>query len=280
MPTKTSPWARRVGPIAAQISRSRRVSSVFSGRPPTCRLARASPAAGHPQDPAHGLAFDQDDALVARPDLRQVALHHDRLALDLLVHLQKRGQVLVPRTQPEYAGPAIAEQRLQDDVAVLVPEGADLVAVAGQEGRRHQLPEAQHKELLRRVAHRRRIVDHERPVRRQQLEQMGRGDIGHVERRVLAHQDHVDAGEVELLRGAEAVMMAVAADHLERPPAGIEAPVAQAQRLGQVVEQRMAAGLRLEREGEGRIRIDVDRVDRIHLDRDGETHGSSPGDRH
>src|SRR6516225_975625 len=46
MPTKTSPWARRVGPIAAQISRSRARSAVRSGRAPTCRLARASPSGG------------------------------------------------------------------------------------------------------------------------------------------------------------------------------------------------------------------------------------------
>ena len=34
----------------------------------------------------------------------------------------------------------------------------------------------------------------------------------------------------------------------------------------------MAARLPLERQREGRIGVDVDRVDRIHLDRDGETH--------
>src|SRR5271155_400470 len=46
IPTKTSPCARNVGPIAAQISRSRAVSSVLTGRAPTWRLARASPSGG------------------------------------------------------------------------------------------------------------------------------------------------------------------------------------------------------------------------------------------
>ena len=155
--------------------------------------------------------------------------------------------------QPEHPGAAIAEQRLQDDVAVLLPERADRVAVAGQQSRRHQLPEAQDEQFLRRVAHRGRIVDDERAVLGQQLEQMGRGDVGHVEGRVLTHQDDVDAGEVELFDGAEAVMVALARAHLERPAAGVEPAVAQGQRLGQVMEQRMPARLRLEREREGRI---------------------------
>src|SRR5580704_9732367 len=102
---------------------------------------------------------------------------------------------------------------------------------------------------------------------------MRRGDVGHVEGRVLAHQHDVEPGEVELLELAEAVMIAVAAEHFERPAAGIETAIAQGQRLRQVVVQRMAARLR-----EGRIRVDVDRVDRIHLDRDGETHLSSSAD--
>ena len=46
MPTKIMPCSRSVGPIAAQISRSRADSAHFSGRPPTCMLERASPAAG------------------------------------------------------------------------------------------------------------------------------------------------------------------------------------------------------------------------------------------
>ena len=42
--------------------------------------------------------------------------------------------------------------------------------------------------------------------------------------------------------------------------------------LRQVVEQRMAARLRLERQRESGIGINVDALDRIHLDGDGEAH--------
>ena len=57
----------------------------------------------------------------------QIALHDDRLAIELGEHLQQRVQILVAGCDVEDAGPAIAEQRLDDDVLVLVAEGADLL---------------------------------------------------------------------------------------------------------------------------------------------------------
>ncbi len=130
MPTKTRPCSFKVGPSAAQISRSRAVSVVLTARPPTWRLARASPAAGTAVDGARGLAVDQHDALVALAHRRQVALHHDRLAVEEREHFQERIHILVVGLDAEYARAAIAEERLQDDVAVRRAEGGDLVAVA------------------------------------------------------------------------------------------------------------------------------------------------------
>ena len=39
-------FSRSIGPIRAQISRSRSLSPIFSGRPPTCMFERVSPACG------------------------------------------------------------------------------------------------------------------------------------------------------------------------------------------------------------------------------------------
>ena len=118
MPTKIMPCSRSVGPIAAQISRSRAVS-VRLLRPAAdmhvgARLACRRHAVHH----ADRLAVDQDDALVALPHRRLVALEHQRLARAGEVHLQQRGQVLVVRLDAEHAGAAVAEQRLDDDVLV------------------------------------------------------------------------------------------------------------------------------------------------------------------
>src|SRR5205807_1941030 len=58
----------------------------------------------------------------------------------------------------------------------------------------------------------------------------------------------------------------------DRPRAGVEPPVVERQGVGQIMKQGMPTCLRFEGESKGRIRIDVDRIDRIHLDRDGESH--------
>ena len=84
----------------------------------------------HAVDHAHRLAVDQDDALVALAHLGQVALGDHRLAAALGEHLQQRVEVLVVGPHAEHAGAAVAEQRLQDDVLVLVAERADGARVA------------------------------------------------------------------------------------------------------------------------------------------------------
>src|SRR5215469_5625167 len=45
---------------------------------------------------------------------------------------------------------------------------------------------------------------------------------------------------------------------------------------GQIMVEGMAAALRLERERKGRIRIDIDALDRIHLDRHRQSHWPLP----
>ena len=70
------------GPIAAHIAFSRGVSSVASGRRPTCMLERASPDRRHPVDGARKDAVDQDDALVAPAHFGKIALHDDGLAIE------------------------------------------------------------------------------------------------------------------------------------------------------------------------------------------------------
>src|SRR6516165_6469979 len=105
---------------------------------------------------------------------------------------------------------------------------------------------------------------------------MRRSNIGHIEGWILTHQDHIDPRQVELLELPKSVMMAVLPHDFEWSGAGVDPPVVQSQRVGQVMEQGMPASLRLEREGESRIRIDVDPIDRIHLDRNGEGHADLP----
>ena len=148
-------------------------------------------------------AVDQDDALVALAHLREIALHDMRLAEGGGEDFEQRGEILVALGDAEDAGAAVAVERLDDDVAVLLAERADLVRVARDQRRRHQLGELGDEEFFRRVPHMRRVVHHQR-LGMDALEEMRRGDVGHVEGRVLAQQHHVEAGQVGELRRARA----------------------------------------------------------------------------
>jgi len=173
--------------------------------------------------------------------------------------------------------PAIAVERLEDHVAHLVAEAADLGGIAGDEGGRHQVGEFGDEDLFRRIAHPGRIVDDER-LRMDALEQVRRGDVGHVEGRVLAQQHHVHGGQIDTLGRAERVVIALDVAQLHRLDGGVDLAVAQAQAVRRVVEEPVAAALRLETHGEGGIARDVDGRHMVHLDRDvlDLCHGKSP----
>ena len=94
------------------------------------------------------------------------------------------------------------------------PERLDLGEVAGDERRRHQLGKFHHEQLLGRIAHLRRIVDHQ-GARHDALEQMGGGHIGEIERRILAQQHHVEFDELPAPRLAQGEMIPDRVAHLK-----------------------------------------------------------------
>ncbi len=101
-----------------------------------------------------------------------------------------------------------------------------------------------------------------------QLQEIGGGDIGHVEGRILAHQHHVEFRQVPGLHPAQRMMIA-----LHRPDVQGVAPrhhpaVVQGQPLRREVPQGVASGLGLQHQEEGRVGLDVDPLDGVHLDGD------------
>src|SRR5690625_3557513 len=70
-------------------------------------------------------------------------------------------------------------------------------------------------------------------------------------------------------------MRVLLALHAQRACAREEPPVPENQIFRFIIKKAVAACLRLQRHGEGAVRIDVDPLDRVHLDCDGETHEDS-----
>ena len=101
---------------------------------------------------------------------------------------------------------------------------------------------------------------------------MGGGDIGHVEGRVLTHQHDIDAAEVQDLPRAQREMIAVDPAHRQRTGMGDDRTVPETEIVRQIMEQRMTAPRGFQRQRKGAVAVDVDCIDRIHLDRDGKAH--------
>ena len=174
--------------------------------------------------------------------------------------------------ETEHTGATIAIERLQDDVAMFGTELGKPYRIARNKGRRHEIGVLEDIELLRRVANLCRVIDDER-FRVHRLEQMGVGDVVHVERRVLPHQDNIAGREVfdPLLRSFE--MPADLVAHFHFAAGCRQTAIAQRQCIGVVNEKAVAAVLGLQHQREGGISANVDTFDGIHLDRDLESHG-------
>ena len=218
----------------------------------------------HAVDCADRLAIDQDDPLVAPGNIWKELLHDQRLAAHAGEQLVQRSQVAVVRVQPEHAGPAIAVQRLQDDVAMPCLEGADRRQIAGDHRWRGQLRIVENQQLFRRIAHPERIVHHQR-AGMDALQDMGCGDIAHVKGRILAQPDDIKGRKVHLDLVAIGHMVSLLAAQFDWKSARGHAALVEGQLVRRVEEKRMPARLRLKRDAERAVPVDVDRPDRVHL---------------
>src|SRR5581483_9106166 len=117
------------------------------------------------------------------------------------------------------------------------------------------------------------IVDHDR-LGLKALQEMRGGDVGHVERRVLAKMDHVELRKINGAGVCEPVVIAGAV--LDREAMALrEQPAVDQRKISRrVIEHVMPAPLRLEQEREGRIAPDIDALDGVHLEGDLECHGA------
>ena len=106
-------------------------------------------------------------------------------------HVVERAEIHVLRQHAEHRGAAVAVQRLHHHGAVLGAKRIDLVEIARDQRRRHQIREIHHEQFFRRVAHAGRIVDDQR-LGMDALEEMRAGDVGEIERRILPQQHHVE----------------------------------------------------------------------------------------
>ncbi len=99
---------------------------------------------------------------------------------------------------------------------------------------------------------------------------MGRGDVAHVERRILPHQHHVDIlAQIDPLGFAFLEMIAFDPLQRDRIGFGKQSVVSiERQAFNMILEHLMATLLRCQHQRERGIPGDVDILDRVHLDGD------------
>ena len=140
----------------------------------------------------HGPAPDQEHALVAFLDFRDIALGHDGAAAEVRDGLDDDVDVGIVLARAKHRRAAHAVERLQNHVAVLRQEFPDERLAPRYHGGRRELGKPGDRHLLVPVADRARAVEYARALRLRKLEKIGAVDILHVERRILAHQHGVE----------------------------------------------------------------------------------------
>ena len=238
-------------------------------------MERDSPSGRNPVDDADWFAVDEDDALVALPDLGKIGLGHHRFAVHASKHLQERCEILVTGRDVKDTLAAVAVERLDDDVAVFVAEGPDGLRGMRDERGRHHPFKIRHEELLGRVPDTGGVVD-DQSRGLQLLENVGGGDVGHVERGILSHQDDIQFRKVQPAGLAEACVVSFPALQPHGPAPGHHPAVEIRETPGLVDPGFVAALLRFEGKHEGGVGIDVDGFDGIHLEGNAEHHGMIP----
>ncbi len=116
------------------------------------------------------------------------------------------------------------------------------------------------------------MVDH-KGFRVDRFKQMACGDIVHVKRRVLTHQDHIGFAR-QINHPCFAQIMVVAMFVAQRHRADFRldpAPVIE-HVIGMIVQKVISPRLGFKAHDKGRIPLDIDALDRVHLDGDDTAH--------
>src|SRR2546425_1898766 len=147
----------------------------------------------------YGFPRDQQDALVALADLRDVALRHDRFCAVAKQRFDDHVAVGIARGDAKHRFPAHSVERLEHYVAVSVDEFLELPGEPCHQRRRGVLRVFRDRQLLAVVADRARFVEHLRAILLRELQKPGARDVLGVERRGLVPEDHLEFIQRRLL---------------------------------------------------------------------------------
>ena len=149
--------------------------------------------ARHAQGASERLTVEDDEALVAVANLRDVALAHNRPALEARDRLQNRVEVAVAGVRVKDPFAAMAVERLDDHLAALfLHEALEARDFVSDDGGRDRAGEIERVELFVSFAQAGRLVEDEGTLAVGETQDHGGVEIGRVGGRILAHEDGVE----------------------------------------------------------------------------------------
>ena len=181
-------------------------------------------------------------------------------------------KILVIGPQTRHAGTAAAIEGLEHNVLMLVAEGKDRLLIAGDQGRWLKALKAGDEQLFRGITHLERIIDHQ-GLGVDALEKVGGGDVGHVEGRILPHQNHIHFGQVAGFHRPHLAVIALHGLNHGATASGKDPLAKLGQVFGLIDPQAVTARLSLHHHHEAGVGGDVDPLDGVHLDGDLQAHG-------
>src|SRR6266852_6200456 len=211
----------------------------------------------------HGFPRDQQDALVALADFRNVALCHDRFCAVANQRFDDDVAVGIARDDAKHRFTAHSIERLQHHVAVSVDEFLELSGEARHQRRRGELRVFRDRQLLAVVADRARVVEHHRAILLRELQKPGARDVLGVERRVLAHEHHVEFSERSLLWRCDPIPRVLVAGESEAGSFADHPTSLPHETFLQHEIQLVAALGGLDHHGIGRVLVNLERGQRI-----------------
>ncbi|MNH03124.1 hypothetical protein D3C79_623760 [compost metagenome] len=149
---------------------------------------------------------------------------------------------------------------------MLLVEFADMSSAAADQGVWRQLREPGGEQLFVTVTQALWLVDHQRAFHFGSFQNVGCIDVFSVERRIFAHQDHVQILQRQILLAAKAEPALFIFFHVQQARAGTAITGMQIEIVHLHIMQFPAAALRFEQHGEAGVFLDIDGGDRVHHD--------------
>ena len=118
---------------------------------------------GHTVQGADSLPFNQNHPLITGANGRQIGLRDYRLGGGGTIQkrIHQRPEIFIITAQTKHARPAIAENRFQNNIAMLCAEIGQGLSVARHQRRRQQTLKAHGEYFFRRITHGDRVIHHQ-----------------------------------------------------------------------------------------------------------------------